>query len=268
MRPSCSSGRQGSCTGRCAQLLASAAAGCQPSHAPPPTHPPMRPNPILAPTCPPQVHVCDGIKFVQDAPEGHYDVIVVDSSDPVGPAEVLFQKVRTCCPSRLGVTIAASCGAARTVCGTRSSGVVFVTVGWGERGQIRQGHSGHGMSTAPAVLLACGACPQRHAHTALCLPHCSRSSRPCTARWPPAALCARRQRASGELMWLGGLLLEQVGNAAMPCGGNGMPLTSLARHVGMWVASCIPCHAMPCHPMPRHAMPRLHHALPCPAFCL
>jgi spermidine synthase len=38
-------------------------------------------------------HVCDGIKFVQDAAEGTYDVIIVDSSDPVGPAEVLFQKV-------------------------------------------------------------------------------------------------------------------------------------------------------------------------------
>lgn len=42
----------------------------------------------------PQVHVCDGIKYVQDAPEGHFDIIVVDSSDPVGPAEVLFQKAR------------------------------------------------------------------------------------------------------------------------------------------------------------------------------
>jgi hypothetical protein len=40
-----------------------------------------------------QVHVCDGIKFVQDAAVGSYDLIVVDSSDPVGPAEVLFQKV-------------------------------------------------------------------------------------------------------------------------------------------------------------------------------
>jgi len=38
------------------------------------------------------VHVCDGIKFVEEAPEGTYDVIVVDSSDPVGPAEVLFQE--------------------------------------------------------------------------------------------------------------------------------------------------------------------------------
>ena len=38
------------------------------------------------------VHVCDGIKFVQDAPEATYDVIIVDSSDPVGPAEVLFQR--------------------------------------------------------------------------------------------------------------------------------------------------------------------------------
>lgn len=52
--------------------------------------------PVCACACPPslQVHVCDGIKFVEDAPEGHYDIIVVDSSDPVGPAEVLFQKVR------------------------------------------------------------------------------------------------------------------------------------------------------------------------------
>jgi len=38
------------------------------------------------------VHVCDGIKFVQEAPEGTYDVIIVDSSDPVGPAEVLFEE--------------------------------------------------------------------------------------------------------------------------------------------------------------------------------
>lgn len=38
------------------------------------------------------LHICDGIKFVQDAEEGTYDAIIVDSSDPVGPAEVLFQK--------------------------------------------------------------------------------------------------------------------------------------------------------------------------------
>lgn len=39
-----------------------------------------------------KVHITDGIKFVQDAPEGHYDAIIVDSSDPVGPAEVLFEE--------------------------------------------------------------------------------------------------------------------------------------------------------------------------------
>lgn len=39
------------------------------------------------------VHICDGIKFVQDTPANTYDVIIVDSSDPVGPAEVLFEKV-------------------------------------------------------------------------------------------------------------------------------------------------------------------------------
>lgn len=41
-----------------------------------------------------QVHVCDGIKFVQDSEAGTYDIIIVDSSDPQGPAQVLFEKVR------------------------------------------------------------------------------------------------------------------------------------------------------------------------------
>ena len=39
------------------------------------------------------VHITDGIKYVQEAEENSFDVIIVDSSDPVGPAEVLFQKV-------------------------------------------------------------------------------------------------------------------------------------------------------------------------------
>lgn len=39
-----------------------------------------------------KVFVGDGLKFVEEAEEGTYDVIVVDSSDPVGPAEMLFQK--------------------------------------------------------------------------------------------------------------------------------------------------------------------------------
>ncbi|KAK9840073.1 hypothetical protein WJX74_002937 [Apatococcus lobatus] len=38
------------------------------------------------------VEITDGIKFVKEAAEGMYDAIIVDSSDPVGPAEVLFQK--------------------------------------------------------------------------------------------------------------------------------------------------------------------------------
>ncbi|KAL0573667.1 hypothetical protein V5O48_008296 [Marasmius crinis-equi] len=37
------------------------------------------------------VHIGDGFKFLKDH-EGTYDVIVTDSSDPVGPAESLFQK--------------------------------------------------------------------------------------------------------------------------------------------------------------------------------
>jgi len=40
-----------------------------------------------------KVHICDGIEFVRNAPESSYDAIIVDSSDPVGPAEVLFEKV-------------------------------------------------------------------------------------------------------------------------------------------------------------------------------
>ena len=39
------------------------------------------------------MHITDGIKFVEAAEEGSYDAIVVDSSDPVGPAEVLFEEV-------------------------------------------------------------------------------------------------------------------------------------------------------------------------------
>jgi len=37
------------------------------------------------------VHIGDGFKFLAEN-EGKYDVIITDSSDPVGPAEVLFQK--------------------------------------------------------------------------------------------------------------------------------------------------------------------------------
>lgn len=40
------------------------------------------------------VHITDGIKYVQEAEENSFDAIIVDSSDPVGPAEVLFQRVR------------------------------------------------------------------------------------------------------------------------------------------------------------------------------
>jgi spermidine synthase len=34
----------------------------------------------------------DGIKYVNQAPDSCFDMIVVDSSDPVGPAEGLFSK--------------------------------------------------------------------------------------------------------------------------------------------------------------------------------
>jgi predicted membrane-bound spermidine synthase len=40
-----------------------------------------------------ELHITDGIKWVTEVEEGTYDAIIVDSSDPVGPAEVLFEKV-------------------------------------------------------------------------------------------------------------------------------------------------------------------------------
>lgn len=39
-----------------------------------------------------ELHITDGIKWVTEVEEGTYDAIIVDSSDPVGPAEVLFEK--------------------------------------------------------------------------------------------------------------------------------------------------------------------------------
>ncbi|DAA74534.1 TPA_exp: Uncharacterized protein A8136_3292 [Trichophyton benhamiae CBS 112371] len=38
-----------------------------------------------------KVHVCDGFKFLEEQ-KNQFDVIITDSSDPEGPAEVLFQK--------------------------------------------------------------------------------------------------------------------------------------------------------------------------------
>ena len=37
-------------------------------------------------------HFTDGIRWVQEAAAGSYDVIIVDSTDPIGPAEGLFQE--------------------------------------------------------------------------------------------------------------------------------------------------------------------------------
>lgn len=39
-----------------------------------------------------KLHICDGLKFVRDAEPGTYDAVIVDSSDPVGPACVLFEE--------------------------------------------------------------------------------------------------------------------------------------------------------------------------------
>ena len=38
------------------------------------------------------VMICDGVKFVEACEEGTYDCVIVDSSDPIGPASVLFEE--------------------------------------------------------------------------------------------------------------------------------------------------------------------------------
>ncbi|KAL2921916.1 Spermine synthase [Bienertia sinuspersici] len=38
------------------------------------------------------LHVGDAVEFLRNAPEGKYDAIIVDSSDPVGPAQELVEK--------------------------------------------------------------------------------------------------------------------------------------------------------------------------------
>ncbi|KAL2550639.1 Spermine synthase [Forsythia ovata] len=39
-----------------------------------------------------RLHVGDAVEFLRHAPEGKYDAIIVDSSDPVGPAQELVEK--------------------------------------------------------------------------------------------------------------------------------------------------------------------------------
>ncbi|CAL0299346.1 unnamed protein product [Lupinus luteus] len=38
------------------------------------------------------LHVGDGVAFLKAVPEGTYDAVIVDSSDPIGPAKELFFK--------------------------------------------------------------------------------------------------------------------------------------------------------------------------------
>ncbi|THF94588.1 hypothetical protein TEA_013019 [Camellia sinensis var. sinensis] len=39
-----------------------------------------------------QLHIGDAVEFLRNVPEGKYDAIIVDSSDPVGPAQELVEK--------------------------------------------------------------------------------------------------------------------------------------------------------------------------------
>ncbi|MBN2602997.1 MAG: polyamine aminopropyltransferase [Candidatus Thermoplasmatota archaeon] len=38
-----------------------------------------------------KIHIEDGIEFVKNSPKNKYDIVIVDSTDPVGPAEGLFK---------------------------------------------------------------------------------------------------------------------------------------------------------------------------------
>ncbi|GFZ00085.1 spermidine synthase [Actinidia rufa] len=39
-----------------------------------------------------KLHVGDGVAFLKAVPQGTYDAVIVDSSDPIGPAQELFEK--------------------------------------------------------------------------------------------------------------------------------------------------------------------------------
>ncbi|XP_017633889.1 spermidine synthase 1 [Gossypium arboreum] len=39
-----------------------------------------------------KLHIGDGVAFLKAVPEGTYDAVIVDSSDPIGPAQELFEK--------------------------------------------------------------------------------------------------------------------------------------------------------------------------------
>ncbi|KAJ6793119.1 putative spermidine synthase 1 [Iris pallida] len=39
-----------------------------------------------------KLHIGDGVAYLKNAQEGTYDAIIVDSSDPIGPAQELFEK--------------------------------------------------------------------------------------------------------------------------------------------------------------------------------
>uniref|UniRef100_A0A2P2LTR8 PABS domain-containing protein n=2 Tax=Rhizophora mucronata TaxID=61149 RepID=A0A2P2LTR8_RHIMU len=39
-----------------------------------------------------RLHVGDAVEYLQHASEGNYDVIIIDSSDPIGPAQKLVEK--------------------------------------------------------------------------------------------------------------------------------------------------------------------------------
>ncbi|XP_054808143.1 spermidine synthase [Prosopis cineraria] len=38
------------------------------------------------------LHIGDGVAFLREVPEATYDAVIVDSSDPIGPAQELFEK--------------------------------------------------------------------------------------------------------------------------------------------------------------------------------
>ncbi|XP_028754411.1 spermidine synthase 2-like [Neltuma alba] len=60
------------------------------------------------------LHIGDGVAFLKEVPEGTYDAVIVDSSDPIGPAQELFEKpffqsvARALCPGGVVCTQAES----------------------------------------------------------------------------------------------------------------------------------------------------------------
>jgi len=134
-----------------------------------------------------KVHICDGIEFVRSAQEGWYDAIIVDSSDPVGPAEVLFEKVGPPCALNWVLNWSRSPPATLAIHAAHIKACPYL-------------HSPAGKHMAPYAMRLTGVRVVLTNTNWVChsATPCSHSLRRCTGLCGRAALYARKQRACGS----------------------------------------------------------------------